>query len=91
MIGRESVLQSRAAFHRGAFTIEVPATARLRISSPGHAAEVKSVFMDYKPLLDSVLNLRPEQLTDWSTFETVRALLQDAALSVNLQRVAPRH
>lgn len=88
MIGRESVVQSRATIHDGALTIEVPATARLRISSPGHAPEVKSIFTDYKPLLDSVLNLRPEQLTDWSTFETIRALLQNAALTVKLQPTA---
>ena len=85
MIGRDAVVQSRAAFHHGALTIDVPATARLRVSAPGHAPAVKSVFIDDERLLDSVLNLRPEQLTDWSTFEKVRALLQGVPLNVNLK------
>ena len=88
MIGREPVVQSRTAFHNGELSIEVPATARLRISSRGYTPEVKSVFMDYRPLLDSVLNIRPEEIPEWSTFEKIRALLQNVALSVDLKPVA---
>jgi hypothetical protein len=90
MIGREAAVQSRAAFRNGELAVEVPATARLRISARGHEPEVKSVFMDYEPLLDSVLNLRPEQLTEWSTFEKVRALLRDVVLKVDLKPLAQR-
>ena len=44
--------------------------------------------MDYRPLLDSVLNIRPEEIPEWSTFEKIRALLQNVALSVDLKPVA---
>ena len=85
MIGREPFVQSRAAISNGSLTIEVPATARLRISSPGYSAEMKSVFMDYQPLLDSVINIRPEQLLDWTTFQKARILLENVTINVDLK------
>jgi hypothetical protein len=85
MIGREPAIESRTAFHNGQLTVEAPATARLRISAPGHTPVVKSIFVDDPRLLDSALHMRPEQLTDWRTFETVRAMLRDVEMRVDLK------
>jgi hypothetical protein len=52
LIGRKATVGSRASFRNGELTIEAPPTARLRISSDGHAPPVKSIFIDYRPLLD---------------------------------------
>lgn len=88
MVGRDAVVVSSTSFRNGEVTLEVPATARLRVSSAGHVSELKSVFLDFRPLLDSTLSLRPVQLTDWSTFEQVRSLLRNAALTIDLRPVA---
>jgi hypothetical protein len=41
--------------------------------------------MDFPPLLDQMLNMTDEQLSDWSTFETARRLLRDVRLEFRLQ------
>jgi hypothetical protein len=85
-VGRTLVVLDRTSFRHGQSTILTNATARFRISSVGYETQVKSVFMDYKPLLDSVLNMRPEQLTDWRTFENFKMLLDRVELKVSLSR-----
>jgi hypothetical protein len=85
MVGRKAIVRSSITFKNGALTITLPATARLRVTAPGHTPVVKSIFMDYKPLLELTLNLRPEQLTDWRTFERIRTLLGQVFLNVDLR------
>jgi hypothetical protein len=80
MDGRRPVAESEHAFRGGRFELTVPATARVRVRASGRKAETKSVFMDYAPLLERMLNLKEEQLSDWGTFEEFRRLLGDVRL-----------
>ena len=52
----------------------------------GYQPGVKSVFMDFQPLLSMMLNMRSEQLGEWSTFERTRQLLREVALEFRMVR-----
>jgi hypothetical protein len=84
MDGRRPAVEASHAFRGGEFAVTVPATARLRVRAPGRAPEMKSVFMDYAPLLNLMLNMKEEQLSDWGTFEEVRRLLDGVRLEFAL-------
>jgi len=89
MVGREPAIQSRKTFLNGQLSMEVPAVARLRIVARDHEPVLTSVFMDDKKLLDLTLNLKPEELPNWNTFEKTRTLLRDVPLTVDLKPIAP--
>jgi hypothetical protein len=42
--------------------------------------------MDYGPLRDLTVNMRPEDLTEWSTFERIRAGLRQVSLEFRMER-----
>lgn len=86
MVGTEAVVESRTPFRGGKLSLDAPGTARLRIRVPGYQTKTQSIFMDYAPLRDLTLNMRPEQLTDWGTFEKIRGLLQGVSLEFRVER-----
>ncbi|MDZ4801042.1 MAG: carboxypeptidase-like regulatory domain-containing protein, partial [Bryobacteraceae bacterium] len=85
MDGRKQVKTGEFRIAGGRFGAAVPATARLRATAPGYTSDLKSVFMDYAPLLNGVLNMTPEQLSDWETFEAIRRTLRDVRIDFRLQ------
>jgi hypothetical protein len=86
MDGRRPITTAKVPFGGGRFEITVPGTARLRVSTPGHAEEMKSVFMDSPGLLDSMLSMTPEGISDWGTYEKLKELLSDVRLEYSLNR-----
>jgi hypothetical protein len=85
MEGTEAVRLAEHPFRGGEFKLTVPAVARLRVRARGYQPQTRSIFMDFPPLLDQMLNMTDEQLSDWSTFETARRLLRDVRLEFRLQ------
>jgi hypothetical protein len=83
-IGRDPVVRRTVPFDRGTIELDVPATARLRVRSPGYAPQTKSIFLDDPAILDSVLTMRSEHLADWGTFEKTRELLRNVRLAFTL-------
>jgi hypothetical protein len=73
-------------FRDGRLTADIPATARIRIRAAGYQIVMKSVFMDYQPLLSSMLNTRSEQLGEWVTFQRTRELLRDVRLEFRMTK-----
>jgi hypothetical protein len=86
MVGLTPVRLSRHQFQGGRFTLDVPGTARLRVEAPGYKPMMKSVFVDYAPLLRMTLNLREAELTNWRTFDEIKSLLRDVRLEFSLAR-----
>ena len=86
MVGKEAVVESQTRFHGGKLVLDVPGTARLRVRVPGYKTAMQSILMDYAPLRELVLNMRPEQLTDWATFEEARNRLRQVSLTFQLDR-----
>jgi hypothetical protein len=85
MDGRKEVKTGEVRISGGRFEGTVPPTARLRATARGYAPELKSVFMDYPPLLDGMLNMTPERLSDWETFESIRRALGNVRIDFRLQ------
>lgn len=90
MVGKEAVVERMAAVSRGKATLETAGTARLRVSVPGYRPLTRSVFLDSPELLEFVTRMRPEQLTDWATFEKIRKLLGAVKLEFRMERAARR-
>ena len=86
MVGHEARKESEVTIHAGHVSLEVPATARLRVVAPGYSGMTRSVFLDYPPLLESAFSVRPESLTDWSTFEGIRDMLKHVRLEFALEK-----
>jgi len=86
MVGTEAVVESRTPFRAGKTSIEAPGTARVRVRVPGYKTAMQSIFMDYAPLRELTVNMRPEQLTDWDTFERIRGLLRGVSLEFRMER-----
>ncbi|MGO8732886.1 MAG: CehA/McbA family metallohydrolase [Terriglobia bacterium] len=86
MVGLTPVQLSTHPFTGGRFTLEVPATARLRVRVAGYRPMMESVFMDYQPLLRLTLNMREAELADWRTFEEIKRLLGNVRLEFHLAR-----
>ena len=84
MVGRDAMRESEVPFQDGRLSLIVPATARLRVRSAGYAPVTKSIFMDYAPLLDAMLNMRAEGLSDWGMYEKMRTLLGGVKLEFRL-------
>jgi hypothetical protein len=87
MVGLTPVKQSRHEFNNGRLTLQAPATARIEVRAPGYAPMIKSIFMDYPPLLDLTLKMRSEQLLDWRTFEEIKKLLAEVQLEFRLHKL----
>jgi hypothetical protein len=85
-VGKQPHRLNEIPFRNGRLAAEIPATARIRIRAAGYQIVMKSVFMDYQPLLSSMLNTRSEQLGDWSTFEKTRELLRDVRLEFRMAK-----
>ena len=86
MVGLTPFRESKHEFRGGRFTLEAPGTARLRVQAPGYKPVLKSVFMDYAPLLQMTLNMREAELTDWRTFEEIKHLLRSVRIEFQLAR-----
>lgn len=86
MVGREPRTLFRREFRDGVLEIETPATARLRVESPGYMSLTKSVFLDSAPILGATLAMRAERMLDWSTYEGMRRLLGDVRLAFPLSK-----
>lgn len=74
---------------QGTATLSIPAIMRLRAEAPGYAALTHSPFLDYPPLLEAVTRLEAKDLLDWKTFEKMRALLGEVALTFALEPQRP--
>lgn len=85
MDGRKPVKAGEFPISAGRFAAVVPGTARLRASVPGYTPDLKSIFMDYPPLLNGMLNMTAEQLSDWETFDAIRRLLEDVRIDFELK------
>jgi hypothetical protein len=86
MGGQEAVVESRSRFQAGELSLDAPGTARLRVRVPGYRTATQSILMDYAPLRDLTVNMRPEDLTDWGTFEKIRARLREVSLVFHMER-----
>jgi TolB protein len=84
MVGKQPVVESRTRFRSGKLSLDAPSTARFRVHVPGYQTAMQSILMDYPPLRDLTVNMRPEQLTDWATFEETRNCLRHVALEFHL-------
>ncbi|HEV2498107.1 MAG TPA: CehA/McbA family metallohydrolase [Terriglobia bacterium] len=84
MVGLTPVVLSRHGFSDGRFIADVPGTARLQVRVPGYKPMMKSVFMDYQPLLRMALDMREAELTDWRTFREIKELLRHVDLKFQL-------
>jgi hypothetical protein len=85
MIGREPRRLFRREIREGALQLELPATARLRVEAPGYKPLARSIFFDSAPILEATLQMRVEQMLDWSTYERMRRLLADVRLEFPLE------
>ncbi len=56
--------------------------------STGYNEHMLSPYMDSPRLLNLTLNMTPEQLSDWRTFEQVRSLLKDVHLDFALRPIS---
>jgi hypothetical protein len=86
MVGKEAVVESRIPFRDGKLALDAPGTARLRVLVPGYKTAMQSILMDYAPLRDLTVNMRPEDLTEWGTFEKIRDLLGQVSLEFRMNR-----
>jgi hypothetical protein len=86
MVGNEAVVESRTHFQGGKMSLDAPGTARIRVRVDGFQPATRSILFDDIPLRDLTVNMRPEQLTDWATFERIRELLGKVALEFRMQR-----
>jgi hypothetical protein len=86
MVGKEALVESQFRFRAGKLSVDTPGTARLRIRVPGYKTATQSILMEYPPLRDLIVNLRPGQLTDWNTFEQIRDRLSHVSLEFHMER-----
>jgi hypothetical protein len=86
MVGKEAAVKSQSRFRAGRLSLDVPGTARLRVRVPDYKTTTQSILMDYPPLRDLIVNLRPDQLTDWSTFEQIRNRLRHVSLEFYMEQ-----
>lgn len=86
MVGQEAIVESRVRFTAGRLSLDAPGTVRLRVHVPGYQTATQSIFMDYAPLLDLTVSMRPEDLIDWGTFEKIKERLRHVSLEFMLER-----
>lgn len=85
MIGRKPRVISIGEVKGGMATISAPATARIRLSAPGHAPQVKSIFMDTPDLMKLTTEMQLADLVEWTTYERVRDILSGINLHYDMQ------
>jgi hypothetical protein len=73
----------------GAGRLAIPATARLRADAEGYEPLTLSPFFDCPALRDFVTGLEDRDLVQWTTFERIRTLLGDLALTFRLGAARP--
>lgn len=73
----------------GAGTLTIPATSRLRAEAAGFEPVTLSPFFDNPSLVETITRMEDRDLLDWRTFERIRALLDDIALTFRLKEVPP--
>jgi hypothetical protein len=88
MDGRNAVVESATKFSGGRYEGRLKPAVRLRAVVPGYEPQLKSIFMDFDPLLQLTLTMNAEQLSTWSTYEQIRRLLDDVRLEFKLKRSA---
>ena len=66
--------------------VSVPATVRVRVDVEGYQPETASPFFDHPELVSLLTTLDDQGLTDWSTFERVRKLLNRVPLTFRMKR-----
>lgn len=86
MVGSRPVVQSRHQVRNGSLAVQAPATARLRLSSPGRQSETRSIFADTPALLQNAFDIRDDQLPDWATYERIKQLLANVRMDVRLRK-----
>ncbi len=86
MVGKEALVESQTRFRAGKLSLDAPGTTRLCVRVPGYKTATQSILMDYAPLRDLTVNIRPDQLTDWSTFEQIRHHLRHVSLEFHMER-----
>jgi hypothetical protein len=85
MIGREPKVVNKGEFTGGRITFKAPATARIRVQSPGCETTEKSIFIDTPDLLNSTLEIQPEGILDWATYERVKKTLSHIQLKFEMR------
>jgi hypothetical protein len=75
----------RHALGGGVGVLTVPATVRLRAESAGYESSTLSPFFDHPPLVEAVTRLEDRDLLDWGTYERMRSLMGDVALTFRLR------
>jgi hypothetical protein len=88
MIGREPKVLNKGHFTEGRVTFSAPATARIRVQSPGCEAAMKSIFIDTPALLNSTLEIQPEGILDWASYEAVKKTLNHIQLKFAMRSSA---
>jgi hypothetical protein len=88
MIGREPKVVSSGEIASGHAAFSAPATSRIRVRASGCEPAMKSIFIDTPALLNATLDIQPEGLLDWSTFENVRKTLRQIQLRFEMRSSA---
>ncbi len=89
-LGTQPQSGARHRLPAGAGEITIPATARLRADATGFEPVTLSPFFDHPSLVETVTRLEDQDLLDWRTFERIRTLLGDLALTFTLPEAQPR-
>lgn len=85
-IGRDISITKSFEEKNGEFTLNCPATARIKVSSPGYKSQTKSIFIDYNPLLEMNLNIKKEDIIKWDTYEKIMKMLKEVVIEFPLEK-----
>jgi hypothetical protein len=77
-------------FKDGRSLLTIPATVRLRVEAEGYEPAVQSPFLDHADLVRFITGLAAEDLLEWPTYERVRDLLSETALTFRMVALPPR-
>ena len=88
MIGREPRVLSTGEFTGGRATLNVPATSRIRVKATGYETTTQSIFVDTPALLKPTLEIQPEALLDWATYEDIQKTLGQIQLTFEMRSSA---
>ena len=77
----------RHAITDGEVVLTVPATVRLRAEAAGYRPQTQSPILDQAALVDYITRLQAEDLVKWETFERVRTLLGQGALTFRMEKI----
>jgi hypothetical protein len=88
MIGREPKVVNSGEIASGHTAFSAPATSRIRVRASGCEPAMKSIFIDTPALLNATLEIQPEGLLDWTTYENVRKALRQIQLKFEMRSSA---